>query len=167
MTARAAAMLVVATLLACAMRGGPPARPGPALVVVRQGAARPDTPCPVVFAEIAATPEERRVGLGGRDRLHPDGGMLFVYATDDPRTFWMENCLIGLDIAFIDRHRRIVSVASLPPGAGLESSRIPRAGSGTGARYVLETASGWLLRHGVGPGDEVDLARALVGVDPR
>ncbi len=93
--------------------------------------------------------------------------MLFVYATDDPRTFWMEDCVIALDIAFIDRDRRIVSVATLAPGAGLESSKIARAGSGTGARYVLETEAGWLGRHGIRAGDEVDLAPALAGVVPQ
>lgn len=166
-TARVAVLLAVATLIACAMRGGPPAKRGTALVVVPVGAARPDTPLPVVWAEIASTPEARRHGLGDRAELPKDGGMLFVYATDDPRTFWMENCLIPLDIAFLDRDRRILSVATLPPGAGLESSKIPRAGSGTGARYVLETAAGWLAHHGVGAGDEVDLGLALAGVDPR
>jgi uncharacterized membrane protein (UPF0127 family) len=166
-TARAAAMLVVAALVACAMRGGPPAAQGPSLVVVPAGTARPSTTLPVVFAEVAATQEARRRGLGGRAELPKDGGMLFVYATDDPRTFWMEDCLIALDIAFIDRDRRIVSVATLPPGAGLESSKIARAGSGTGARYVLETEAGWLARHGIRTGDEVDLAQAVAGVVPR
>jgi uncharacterized membrane protein (UPF0127 family) len=168
-TARTAVLLAVAAILACALPGGPApsAARGPAVVVVPHGAPPPATGLPVVFAEVAATDETRRAGLGGRDSLAADGGMLFVYPAAAPRIFWMKDCSFALDIAFIGRDRRILNVATLGPGAGLPDKRVPAAPSSGPAEFVLETNAGWLAAHGVRAGDEVDMAAALLGVDPR
>jgi len=164
-TARAAALFAIAAVVACAMRGSAPARSIPTRVpvVVAPGTSHAVT----VLAEIAATPEERNRGLGGRAELPDDGGMLFVYATAEQRTYWMKDCLIALDIAFIGDDRRIVNVATLPAAAGLPDSLIPKAGSRAPARYVLETTAGWFARHGLGAGDEVDVSAGVAGVVPR
>jgi len=168
-TARAVFLLLVASILACTMKpGSPPApRKGPSLVVVPAGAPRPATELPVVFAEIAATNEARNRGLGGRAGVAPGAGMLFVYAGVDLHTFWMKDCLVGLDIAFIGPDRRILNIATLGPAAGLPDAQVPRAHSAGPAPWVLETAAGWFAAHDLGAGDEVDLSTALVGVVPR
>lgn len=163
MTARAAALFAIAAIVACAMRASAPAGPVRSPVIVAPGTSRAAT----VLAEIAATPEDRSRGLGGRAALPSDGGMLFVYDAPAPRTYWMKDCLIALDIAFIGPDRRILNVATLPPGAGLPEMRIAKADSVGPARWVLETADGWFARHGLGVGDEVDLSAALPGVVPR
>jgi uncharacterized membrane protein (UPF0127 family) len=162
-------LLLVATILACTMKPGSPTtrRTGPSLVVVPTGARRPSTDLPVVFAEIAATNEARNRGLGGRAGLAKDSGMLFVYAGAEFHTYWMKDCLIALDIAFIGPDRRILNVITLPAAAGLPDAQIPRGNSAGPGPFVLETAAGWLKAHDLGAGDEVDLAAALVGVDPR
>jgi len=121
----------------------------------------------VVFAEVAVTQAERNRGLGGRTELAKDAGMLFVYASPEPHLFWMKDCLIGLDIAFIGADRRIVNIATLPPGAGLDDARIPRVTSDAPTPWVLETAAGWLAAHDVAAGDVVDLDAALVAVRTR
>ena len=168
LVAAGVALLLVAGLAAsCAPKAPTSARPGARLVVVPIGARKPDTDRPVAFVEVSSTPETRSRGLGGRDRLAPDSGMLFVYATDDVRNYWMKDCVLALDIAFIDRDQRIASVATLPPGAGRPDQEIARAGSKVPARYVLETSAGWMAGHGLGVGDEVDLTAALVGVQAR
>lgn len=171
MTRRAVFLLLVASILACTMKpGSPPTtkrRTGPSLVVVPAGAVRPATELPVVFAEIADTNEKRNRGLGGRASLAKDAGMLFVYSGVEFHTFWMKDCLIGLDIAFVGPDRRILNVATLPAAAGLPDARVPRTNSVAACSWVLETAAGWLAAHDVGAGDEVDLSAALVGVEPR
>jgi uncharacterized membrane protein (UPF0127 family) len=119
---------------------------------------------PVVYAEIAATRKARAKGLGDRASLAPDAGMLFVYPEALMREYWMKDCRIGLDIAFLGADGRIVTLASLPPGAGLAESDIPRAKSDEEALYVLETATGWFERNEIHAGDRIDLRRAVVGV---
>jgi uncharacterized membrane protein (UPF0127 family) len=166
-TRRAATLLLLAVIVACAIKPGGPPRTGPKLVVVPVGARPPaSAPC-VVFVELAATQQARERGLGGRASLPRDGAMLFVYGADEPRRYWMKDCLIALDIAFIERGGRIVNVATLPPGAGLKNEDIAAVDSTAPARFVLETAAGWCAAHGIAAGDEVDLRAALVGVDPR
>ncbi len=160
----AAALLVATAAAAC--RHDAASSPV-VVVVVREGAARPQTASPVVVAEIVSTPDDRAKGLGGRESLAEDAGMLFVYPKEEPRHFWMKDCSIGLDIAFIGGDRRILNVATLGPGAGLPSQWIPSAPSDGPALYVLETNSGWFAAHGVRAGDAVELASAIEGVVPR
>jgi uncharacterized membrane protein (UPF0127 family) len=170
MTARGVLLLAVASVLACTMKPGSPPRTrrdGVQLVVVPAGAKRPDTGRPVVFAEIAADNATRNRGLGGRDKIEKDAGMLFVYAQDTPHTFWMKDCLVALDIAFIGTDRRILNVETLPAAAGLPAEAVPRASSAGPGRWVLETAAGWFEAHDLRAGDEVDLSAALVGVVAR
>lgn len=159
--------LVAALLLATAACRHDTAPAPTVVVVIRAGATRPSTASPLVFAEVVSTPEDREKGLGGRASLAPDAGMLFVYPKDDPRHFWMKDCSIGLDIAFIGPDRRILNVATLGPGAGLPAQWIPTASSEGPALYVLETNTGWFAAHGVRAGDSVELAAAVEGVVPR
>jgi uncharacterized membrane protein (UPF0127 family) len=93
--------------------------------------------------------------------------MLFVYPADGPRTYWMKDCLIPLDIAFVDASERIVNIATLPAAAGLPPEQIPRAESLGPVRCVLETEAGWLARHDVIAGDRIDVRGALAGAAPR
>lgn len=163
-----AAALFAASLVACVMRTAAREPAGPALVVLPKDAVVPARPgVPVVRAEVAAEPLRRSVGLGGRASLGEDEGMLFVYPRDEPRTFWMKDCLIPLDIAFLDRAGYVLNVATLPPGAGLADADVRRASSSGPARFVLETNAGWFARAGVRAGARADLGAALAGVAVR
>ena len=52
----------------------------------------------VFSVDIASTPEEKRIGLSGREGLAPASGMLFLYASGRPYQFWDEGH------AVCDRH---------------------------------------------------------------
>ncbi len=166
---RVAALLLAALAAACARPLPAPAPRDPAsrLVVLPAGSPRAPGAVPTVYAEVAADEAARTRGLGGRERLAEDAGMLFAYPDDQARHFWMKDCYVALDIAFVDSGRRIVRIVTLPPGAGRPDEAVPRCESFVPVRYVLETSSGWFARHNVGVGDTVDLSAALAGVEPR
>jgi uncharacterized membrane protein (UPF0127 family) len=105
-----------------------------------------------VALEVAATPTERARGLMYRPALADGHGMLFVFDEDDDHGFWMKNTLIPLDMIFIAQDGRIVGVhADATP---LSTATIT---VGAASRYVLEVPGGWTMRHGVAPGDRVEL----------
>ena len=90
--------------------------------------------------------------------------MLFVYAKPTPRRFWMKDCTIGLDIAFIREDGSISAIATLPPGARLPDDQVAAASSDGPELYVLEMEEGWFGKRDIGVGAVVDVADAVAGV---
>ncbi len=138
--------------------------PGAALVLVPVGASDSD---PTTFeVELATTHAARERGLMGRETLGLQRGMLFVYREPARHSFWMKNCLIGLDIAFLDADGRILKAATLPPGIGLVGDDVPSVACEGKVKFVLEVRARRLSELGVGSGDLVDLRAAVEGVHP-
>jgi uncharacterized protein len=107
-----------------------------------------------VDAELATTSETRTRGLMERPLLPADRGMLFLFETAQPLSFWMLNTLISLDIIFADTQRRITSIyASVPPCR--PPLRCPTYPSHGLAQYVLEVNAGTAAKAGIGIGDEL------------
>ena len=106
--------------------------------------------------EIARSSEEQARGLMFRDHLDDDAGMLFVYNAMAPRSFWMSNCRIPLDILFFDRDGKLVGEAlGVPP---CNASQCPSYnGGGAPAQYVLELNAGTARRLGLQRGDALTL----------
>jgi uncharacterized protein len=102
-----------------------------------------------VPTEIADTPDERQTGLMGRDALAEDAGMLFVFDTEQPLSFWMKDTLIPLSIAFIDAQGRIVDIQDMQP---LDETSHPSA---VPAQYALEVNQGFFEARGIQVGDTV------------
>jgi len=118
------------------------------------------SPAPVVelrypggtlHVELADTAAARSVGLGGRDVLAPDAGMLFDLGTTRVPTFSMRGMRFPLDMIWIDADKRIVAVTPDVPVQPADEPRRtyspPRA-----VRYVLELNAGAAARLGLGPG---------------
>ena len=59
---------------------------------------------------IADTPESRATGLEPYNYLKPDEGMLFIFEEEVTDPFTMANCVIDLDIIFIDSEGEVISV---------------------------------------------------------
>ena len=104
-----------------------------------------------LLAELAQTDAQRATGLMFRPRL-PDGeGMLFVFEREERLSFWMQNTLIPLSIAFISAAGVINEIKDMQP---LDLSAVPSARP---ARYALEVPQGWFDRAGVRAGDRISL----------
>ena len=114
--------------------------------VILEGADGPIT----VSVELALTQEEQARGLMWRNELPEMAGMLFVFRAETMRSFWMKNTPLPLDIIYISRDLRIVSIARNTKPFSTES--IP---SGGPAKYVLEVGGGFCAKHGVDEGSVV------------
>ena len=101
--------------------------------------------------EVAATPQEQAKGLMFRTEMGPDEGMLFPSDTAEPRSFWMKNTPLPLDIIFIGPDRRIANIAANTTPYSLDS--VNSAGA---AVAVLELNGGRAAQLGIVAGDKVD-----------
>jgi len=110
-----------------------------------------------VTLEIADSPEERATGLMHRESLPEDRGMVFVYEDADPRSFWMKNTVIPLDMVFIDANGTVLNVEHAdPPAPDTPDSELETFSSDGPAKYVVEMEQGFANRTGVGPGAEIE-----------
>jgi uncharacterized membrane protein (UPF0127 family) len=103
--------------------------------------------------EIADTSEKQALGLMFRDSMPADQGMLFIFADEAPRSFWMKNTRISLDIMYFDKELRLVSISADTKPCRV--SRCPSYPSVAPAMYVLELNAGLAAQLGVGIGDRL------------
>lgn len=105
--------------------------------------------------ELADTHEKQMLGLMFRDHLPDDHGMLFLFPREAPRSFWMKNCRIPLDIFYFDKDLALVSVSeNTPPCRTQQCPNYPSSGP---AKYVLELNAGKAEELGVQAGDQLEL----------
>jgi uncharacterized membrane protein (UPF0127 family) len=105
--------------------------------------------------EVADTREKQALGLMFRDSMPADAGMIFLFPNEAPRSFWMKNCRIPLDIMYFDKDLKMVSISANTPPCRAE--RCPNYPSTGPAMYVLELNAGVAAELGVGPGDQLTI----------
>jgi uncharacterized membrane protein (UPF0127 family) len=126
-----------------------------ALLCLACSACAEDTPRVTLAGEtyrvtIADDDQERARGLMFVESMPADVGMLFLFDDEQPRSFWMKNTRIPLDIIYFDRDRRLVSVSrDARPCRTARCAHYPSAGP---AQYVLELNAGEADRLGLQPG---------------
>ena len=101
--------------------------------------------------EIARSDREHARGLMHRTDLPPDRAMLFVFADDDMRYFWMKDTPSSLDIIFVARDGTILNIAR----DTVPFSTVPIPSSAP-AGFVLEVLAGTAARLSIAPGDRLD-----------
>jgi uncharacterized membrane protein (UPF0127 family) len=104
--------------------------------------------------EIADIESERTIGLMHRWSMPDTQGMLFIFEEEEPRSFWMHNTLMGLDIIYIKADGTIESIAKYCVPKSDKS--IPSKGP---AMYVLEVQEGFSDIYGLVPGNKVTFKR--------
>ena len=100
--------------------------------------------------EVMRTQAELEKGLMFRRHMAPDAGMLFDFGPPQRVSMWMKNTYLPLDMVFIGKDGRVVSVKQ--NAEPLSERIIPSGGEITG---VLELNAGIAERIGVKAGDQV------------
>jgi len=107
------------------------------------------------IVEIADTREKQALGLMYRDSMPADHGMLFIFLDEAPRSFWMKNTRIPLDIMYFNKDLELVSIsADTPPCRTRRCLSYPSAAH---AMFVLELNAGVASGLGVAVGDRLVL----------
>lgn len=101
----------------------------------------------LVYVEIADDKQEQVQGLMFRENLDWNSGMFFVFDSERPRSFWMKNTLIPLDMLFIDKNLRIVDIKENAVPCIEETCLIYI--SEKPAKYVLEVNSGFVMKNNI------------------
>lgn len=106
--------------------------------------------------QIAATDQSRDTGLMGITSLPENLGMAFVFDGPTRVSFWMQDTLIPLDIAFWDATGRIITVYTMVPCTTSSCPLYSPSGAYVGA---VEMGAGLLKQSGISLGDHVTLQR--------
>jgi uncharacterized membrane protein (UPF0127 family) len=100
--------------------------------------------------EVARTMEERATGLMFRRELAENRAMLFDFGVEQKVMMWMKNTYIPLDMIFVGKNGRVVSIAH--DAKPMSEDLIP---SGGPTYAVIELAGGVAKKIGVAVGDRV------------
>lgn len=98
--------------------------------------------------EYATSTVAQERGLGGRESIPKDYGMLFVFLLDGKYGFWMKDMLVPIDIFWLDDKGQVVSIAEIVATSSYPNVFYPSVP----ARYVLETVAGFARAHNVATG---------------
>lgn len=113
----------------------------------------PEAPhAPELRVELALNTDHRSHGLMYRPTLSDEEGMLFSWADERTRSFWMKNTCLALDMLFIARDLTIAGVLEQVPPMNVTPRGVPCP-----AAHVLEVPAGWVRKYGVAPGQKIAL----------
>jgi uncharacterized membrane protein (UPF0127 family) len=93
--------------------------------------------------EISDTETLQEQGLSNRASLDKDSGMLFVFETPGPYSFWMKDMKFPIDMIFIDSNYKIVTIAKDAKPSSYPTTFTPQSP----VKYVLEVNSGFSDEH--------------------
>lgn len=103
-----------------------------------------------VRAAVADDDDSRSEGLMNVHNLPDNAGMLFIFEDEAPRSFWMANTPISLDILFVNSEMEIVRIHRNTPPYSHENivSESP-------AKYVVEVNAGFTLNYDIREGMKI------------
>ena len=102
----------------------------------------------VIHTMIADTPATEEKGLGNRDSLPSDSGMIFVFSQPGTYAFWMKDMHFPLDMVWINADKQVVGISdNISPDTYPNVFVPPSAIS-----YVLELNAGAASRFGIATG---------------
>lgn len=112
-----------------------------------------------ITVEIAVTREQHERGLMYREKMGADTGMLFIFDSEQPLSFWMKNTYIDLSIAYIGKDKKIIDIIDMKATSSLQKE-FPSYPSSKPAMYALEMNQGWFTKNRIKIGDLLVLPRS-------
>lgn len=100
----------------------------------------------LIDTQVAATPEQREIGLMFRQQMPQGEGMLFVFERPGQQCFWMKNTILPLTAAFVADDGTIVNLEDMKPQTTDSHC------SAKPVRFVLEMNQGWFQKKGIKAG---------------
>lgn len=115
--------------------------------------------------ELATDLASRTKGLMGRTEIPENGGMLFIFPRPARQGFWMKDCLVDIDIIYLDAfgritamHRMTVEEPKRPNETEfMHQARLKRYPSRLPAQFVIELKAGWLDQLDIEVEDKIEL----------
>ena len=105
-----------------------------------------------IDVEFAKNEMERSLGLMYRSSMDEHQGMWFIFPEEAPRSFYMRNTEISLDIIYLDKDKKVVSIAK--NARPYDETSLP---SEKPAMYVLEINGGLSDKWGIEKGDRMEV----------
>lgn len=103
--------------------------------------------------DIAKSEEARAKGLGGRESMADDQGMLFVFDQPAVECFWMKDMQFPIDIIWLNTAKQVVHVERNLSPETYPASYCPKLP----AKYVVELNAGQAKQLDISPGDTLKL----------
>lgn len=103
-----------------------------------------------INAEVAEEESDMELGLGKRDSISDDGGMLFAFGVPDFWGIWMKDMKFPIDIIWLDENLKVVHIEK-----DVKPETYPEVFSPSEkAMYVLETNSGFSEKNKITVGEQ-------------
>jgi uncharacterized protein len=104
--------------------------------------------------EVAVTEAQKELGLGKREKLDANTGMLFPYDHKEQYNFWMKDMHFPLDFIWIDGKTVVDITKNVPPPTGTEqpvviTPKVP-------VDKIFEVNAGTIAKYGIQIGDTVE-----------
>ncbi len=110
--------------------------------------------------EIADTQSKRSLGLGSRQSLASDEGMLFSFPAEGKYPFWMKGLSFPLDFVWIKGDKVIDLLPNIqPPAQGQTDASLPIYSSKENIDKVLEIPAGTIQRLNIKIGDSIKISQ--------
>ena len=109
-----------------------------------------------LIVEIAGTKEKRNKGLGYRESLASESGMLFLHDNYQKYTYWMKGMEFPIDIMWVKDDTIADIIPNIPiPVEGQSDNTLERYSSTVDVNKVLETNAGFVNQYNIQKGDKI------------
>ncbi len=104
--------------------------------------------------EIADSEYKTILGLMFRKEMQENQGMLFLFDNEEPRSFWMKDTYISLDIIYADASKKIVTIHKYTTPFTTDGYKSTKP-----ARFVVEVIAGFTDKYNIKTGDTIEWVR--------